>query len=336
MRYWAQLPQLPADALAAFLRESEDAGLEGVWSPQTFGAPFGQLGAAAMASKRLKLGAGIALAFTRSPLETACSALELDLISGGRCILGLGSSAKDQIENRFGGVYGKPLAHMREVVGIVRDVIAKAHLGELGRYDGEYHQLDLTGFRTLHAPVRTRIPIYLPAIFAKACEQAGEIADGLTGHPLWTAQWIADTIEPGLDRGLAKSGRTRAEFEVNLSPFVMINTDRRQALEDARATVAFYTQSPHYNPYFDHIGFGGAARAIQAASARGDFAGMTAACPDEMVENIVILGPPDEVAERLAARIHIATTCTPKVAHVGLTPEVLASYTRRIAEMFYG
>jgi probable F420-dependent oxidoreductase len=335
MRYWTQIAPLPAAELAGHVRGLEDAGVEGVWAPQTFGAPFGMLCAAAMATQKLQLGCGIALGFTRGPLETACNAMDLDLISGGRCILGLGSSAQDQIEKRYGGVFGKPLAHMRELVSLVREIIAKAHLGELGKFEGEYYQLDFTGFRTLQAPIRTRIPIHLPAIFEKACEQAGEIADGLVGHPLWTEAWIAGKIAPGLARGLAKSGRTQAEFEVNLSPFVMINPDRKAAIDDARATIAFYTQSPHYNPYFDYIGFGDAARAIQAAAARNDFPGMVAACPDALVETIVILGPPDEVVEKLGHRLPIATTCTPKVAHVGLSPERLAEYTCRIAKQFY-
>src|SRR3546814_7927280 len=87
-------------------------------SDLTFGAPFGPLCAAAASSSKLKLGAGIALAFTRSPLETACNAMDLDLISNGRAVLGLGSSARDQIEDRYGMNYGKPLAHMREVVRV--------------------------------------------------------------------------------------------------------------------------------------------------------------------------------------------------------------------------
>src|SRR3546814_20539106 len=82
----------------------------------------------------------------------------------------------------------------------------------------------------------------------------------------------------------------------------MISDNRREAIEDARATVAFYTQSPHYNAYFDYIGFGQEARAIQEAHSRGDFAGMTAACPDEMVETIVLVGSADEVLKRQIGR----------------------------------
>src|SRR3546814_19856934 len=81
----------------------------------------------------------------------------LDLISNGRAVLGLGSSARDQIEDRYGMNYGKPLAHMREVVSLVRTFIARAHLGELGKIEGEYYNLKMTGFRTIEPPVRTEI-----------------------------------------------------------------------------------------------------------------------------------------------------------------------------------
>src|SRR3546814_6091816 len=133
LNYWAYIPPIPAEEIARAVRYYGSDGLEGIWISHTFGAPFGPLCAAGASSSKLKLGAGIALAFTRSPLETACNAMDLDLISNGRAVLGLGSSARDQIEDRYGMNYGKPLAHMREVVSLVRTFIARAHLGELDR-----------------------------------------------------------------------------------------------------------------------------------------------------------------------------------------------------------
>src|ERR1700757_759616 len=146
---WAQIAPMPNDALVATARAYESAGVEGVWAPQLFGAPFGTLSAVGAITNRLKLGTGIALAFVRSPLETACSAIDLDLMSGGRCILGLGSSARSPVVGSVGSIYGKPLAHMREIVGMIRAIVAKGHTGELQRLDGEYHHLDLTNFRLL-------------------------------------------------------------------------------------------------------------------------------------------------------------------------------------------
>jgi len=333
---WAQLPPMPRERLVKAVELYESAGLDGIWSSQTFGAPFLPLSAAAAVSERLKLGTGIALAFVRSPLETACNIMDLDLISGGRAVLGLGSSAQSLTEGAFGCTYGKPLKHMREVIGLIRAVVEKGHSGELGLLEGEYHRLDLRNFRTLHPPVRTAIPIYLPAVFQNACEMAGEVTDGLLGHPLWNEQWIRDEAMPALKRGLDKAGRPRSAVTVNLQMFVAVNDDRKQAIEDARANVAFYSQSPQYLRYFDTIGMGEPARALQAAFAAGDLAGMAAACPDEMVESIAIVGSKDEVMRRVRERAAFADAITPVIPHYGLGQDKLDFYTAGLADLFYG
>jgi probable F420-dependent oxidoreductase len=331
---WAQIAPMPQETLVPMVRSLEAAGVEGVWSPQLFGAPFGTLCAVAAVTSRMKLGTGIALAFVRSPLETACSAIDLDLLSGGRCVLGLGSSAESQVAGSFGSVYGKPLAHMREIVEMVRKIIARAHTGELERLDGEYHHLDLTRFRLLAAPTRSAIPIYLPAVFEKACEQAGEIADGLLGHPLWNESWIHNQVAAHLRAGLDRGKRSRETVDLNLMVFTVIASDHREGIADARPTIAYYSQSPQYLRYFEAIGFGREAAAIQAAFARHDYAAMTDACSDAMVDSIAIVGNKDEVLRRMQQRARDANSITPVVPHYGLSNDKMAEYTRRIAELF--
>ncbi|WP_336971210.1 LLM class flavin-dependent oxidoreductase [Sphingobium aromaticiconvertens] len=333
---WAQLVPMPGETLASVAQGYEAAGVAGMWAPQMFGAPFTTLAAAAPVTERIKLGTGIALAFVRSPLETACSAIDLDLISNGRVVLGLGSSAQSQIEGSFGSTYGKPLAHMREIVGMIREIVARGHTGELTQLEGEYHRLDLSHFRLLQPPVRSDIPIVLPAVFQKACAQAGEIADGLLGHPLWNDAWIEREVIANLKTGLDRSGRARKDFSLNISIFTAIAEDRREALEDCRPTVAYYSQSPQYLRYFEEIGFGREAAAIQAAFARGDDVAMTAACTDAMVESIAIVGSADEVRARVEKRAMHADAITPVIPHYGLSPEKSAAYSKRIADIFYG
>jgi probable F420-dependent oxidoreductase len=332
---WAELPVLPAGELVPLVQGWEAAGVEGVWAPQIFGAPFTVLAAAAAVTTRIKLGSGIALAFTRSPLETACSAIDLDHISQGRAVLGLGSSAQSQVEGSFGMPYGKPLAHMREVVDQVRAVIAQGHTGELKRLEGAYHTLDLSHFRLVRPAHRSAIPVYLPAVFEKACEQAGAIADGLLGHPLWTTAWLRDRVTGSIQAGLDQAGRSRSQIDVNLMIFTVINPDHAEAIADARANIAFYTQSPQYLRYFTEIGFGTEAQAIQAAFAAQDYAAMARACPDEMVSAITILGSADEVRELVAERAQFADSITPVVPQFGMAPDKAALYRQRIADLFY-
>jgi probable F420-dependent oxidoreductase len=333
---WAELPVLPAPELTRLVQTWEASGVEGVWAPQIFGAPFTTLAAAAAVTRRIKLGTGIALAFTRSPLETACSAIDLDHISQGRVVLGLGSSARSQIEGSFGMPYGKPLAHMREVVSQVREVVARGHTGELERLEGVHHTLDLSHFRLTRPAYRPAIPIYLPAVFEKACEQAGAIAEGMLGHPLWTGAWLRDKVSVSLKAGLDKSGRSRSDIDVNLMVFTVINPDRAQAIADARANVAFYTQSPQYFRYFSEIGFASEAAAIQAAFAEQDYEAMARACSDEMICAITALGSVDDVRAQVAERAEHADSITPVVPQFGIEPEKAAVYRQRIAELFYG
>ncbi|MBA4228901.1 MAG: LLM class flavin-dependent oxidoreductase [Hyphomonas sp.] len=334
-KVWAQLPILPARQLVPLVQEWEAAGIEGVWVPQIFGLPQVTLAAAAAVTSRIKLGSGITLAFTRSPLETACSVIDLDHISDGRAVLGLGSSAQSQIEGSFGMPYGKPLAHMREVVEQVRAVIAKGHTGELQTLEGEYATLDLSHFRLTGPARRSSVPIYLPAIFEKACEQAGEIADGLLGHPLWTTQWIQEKVGPHLGAGLKKANRERSGFDLNLMIFTVINDDRDAAIADARANVAFYTQSPQYLRYFEGIGFGKEAKAIQEAFAKQDFAAMAQACPDEMVSAITVLGSAEDVKTQVIERAAFADSITPVVPQFGMAEDTEAIYRQRIADLFF-
>jgi probable F420-dependent oxidoreductase len=334
-KLWALLPPLPKEVMGPVLAQYEAAGLEGVWSPQLYGAPFVPLAAAAALSDRLKLGTGVALAFTRSPLETAHCALDLDLISGGRTVLGLGPSIRHWNEQWYGVHYGKPLAHLREAVGLIRTLIERGHSGELGQIDGEYYRLDLHGFKALAPPLRTRIPLYLPAVFEKTIEMAGELADGLPGHPIWAAKWVTEQVERHLKTGLDRAGRRRADFDLQLWLFCAPNEDKREAIEDARHTIAWYGQMEQYERYYEYIGFGREARALQVAGKRGDTAAMLAACSDEMVDAIALAGPPDELRRRLAALEGIADSFTLTVPFYGLPPEKAAHYGQRIADTFY-
>ena len=164
-------------------------------------------------------------------------------------MLGLGSGAKS-LNDAFGVEYGKPLEHMREVIGLVRQIIAGAHTGNLGVLEGKYHTLDLRHFRAFDAPLRSEIPIYLPAVFETAVQAAGELANGLLAHPLWTDAWIHSQLESNLKLGLDKAGRQRGDIDINLQIFIAINRDKKEAINDCRQTIAWYSQSPQYLRYF--------------------------------------------------------------------------------------
>lgn len=334
-RYWSMVTPMPADVLAQVAKQFEDLGLEGLWAPQLYSPPFLTLSAAAMATRRVKLGTGVALAFTRSPLETACSALDLDQISGGRCVLGIGPSIRWWNEDWYGVHYGKPIAHLRETVDLVRQIVRRGHTGDLGRWEGEYFQVNLDRFHTLAPPVRPDIPIYIPAVYETACRLAGEIADGLPGHPIWCEPWIRDRVVKSVAEGLKKSGRDRKDFDLNVWLFVAPNPDKQEAIEDARQTIVFYAQMRQYERYFAESGFGDEARAIQKAAEAKDEQATLRACSDAMVEHFALVGPADEVRRRVDRIAEVADSFTLGVPFYGLSQDKLFAYNQRIAETFY-
>lgn len=331
--YWEIVQAMPAAEMADLMRRFEDLGLFGVWSPQLHAPPFPTMAAAAMATKRLKLGSGIALAFTRSPMETALNALEIDRLSGGRMVLGLGTSLREWNERAYGVVYGKPVGHLREIVTTVRAIIEKGHTGELGEIDGAYHKLDLRGFKT-KKPFRGAIPIYVPALFATTVVLAGEVADGLLGHPVWSLKWITDQAAR-LDKTLAAKGRKRGDFHVNLWNYAAINTDRKQAIDDMRGTVAFYSSIAQYQKYYAAQGFGAEANAVIEAATRKDTIAMLKAVPDDMVTTFAIAGTPDDALERISKMWEYADSMTLSPPQYFVPPAHLTEYRTAIADTLY-
>jgi probable F420-dependent oxidoreductase len=336
MKLWKVLQATAAAEIASFVRAAEEAGVDGVWAPQLFSPPFPTLAAAAMASTKLKLGTGIALAFTRTPLETALNAIDLDLISGGRLILGLGTSTRDFNERFHGVTYGKPVAHLREVVTAVREIVAKCHSGGIGALDGEYHHMDLREFRTAVKPVRNAIPIFLPALFENTVKLAGEIGDGLIGHPVWSHHWVSHQAKAALDRALAAAGRTRDQIHVNLWIYTAISERRQEAIDDLRGTIAFYSSIPQYEKYYAAHGFGAQARAVCEAAARGDTGGMIKAVPDEMVITFGIAGTADEARERVKKMSEHADSLTLVPPQHLIRGVKIGAYDAAIARTFYG
>jgi len=336
-RYWGFVTaDGPAAAVSAQAKMQEDVGLEGLMAPQVYGTPFVPLAVAAAATSRIRLASGIALAFARSPYETALHAVDLDRISGGRFTLGLGCSIRSWSEGVYGMPYGKPLAHMREVVEVIRIVIAKAHTGELKRYDGAYHHHDFSELQPPPPPLRTDLPVWIAALRGPLVSLAAEIADGVMGHPLWSVSWATTKIPQALERGLKRGGKQRSDIEFQIGLWVAISKDRAEAINDARATVAFYAGMAQYEEYFAAHGFREEARSLQEGVKRGDYVSVAHLVPDEMAETFVICGPPDEVRKRVEPVWEVADSLWLVPPAYALPPEKLMAYAGAIASTFYG
>ena len=334
-RYWGVISVSPAAVLAMQAKMQEDAGLEGLFAPQVYGPPFVPLAAAAAVTTRVKLASGIALAFVRSPFETAMAAMDIDRISGGRFVLGLGASVRSWSEGFFGMPYGKPLDQMREVVEIIRMVNGQCHTGQLMSYEGKYHQHDFSELQPPPPPVRTDIPIWIAALRAPLVSLAAEIGDGVIGHPIWSIDWLTRNVPEPLARGLKRGGKQRSEIELNSWLFVAISSDKAEAINDARPTVDFYAGIAQYEEYFAAHGFREEARRLQEGVQHGDYLGAAHLVPDRMAEAFVVCGAPDEVRQKIEPAWGIADSLTLVPPAYGLKPDKLMSYAGAIASTFY-
>ncbi|MFM9898711.1 LLM class flavin-dependent oxidoreductase [Sphingorhabdus sp.] len=331
-RWWGVMPILPAPVMGGIAKQMEAVGFEGCFSLQIYGPPFVPMAAVAAMTDTLKVSTGIAVAGTRSPVETAFAAMELDTISGGRFVLGLGTSLHSAIV----GIYGEPkrklLTHLREVVKVVRYVNANAHKG-MEPLHGEYFNAEWTEMMLTAPPVREEIPIWIAALKDKLTSMALEIGDGLMVHALWTVDYTV-AKKPFIEAELARFGRKRSDVEVNAWPWIAINDDKQQAINDSRATVAAYVGYKEYEAFFDALGFGDEARACQLAGGEhGDVSSVMKNVSDEMVEAFVKCGPVDDVLEKIEPFWDVVDSLCPMTPYRDLTMEQLTMYNGGLYQM---
>jgi len=279
--------------------QAEAAGFETIWAHELHRSPIVPITVAASQTSRIGLGTGVQLAFTRSPLVMALTALDLDELSGGRFKLGLGTGVKRLNESWHGVNFGSPVKHLRETVEAIQTLVSGAHLGKPISYPGEYYNLDVRGFRRPWAPVRDIVPIYLAAVGPRMSRLAGSHGDGWIGHELNSRKWVEDVILPNIASGLRESGRDRRRFDVVLTVCCAVNESRQKAIRQAAGSVAFYATVRTYHEFFASSGFGDEATRIGQLFREGNTEAMLEAVPEEMVHTFAVAGTAAEVRSRL-------------------------------------
>jgi probable F420-dependent oxidoreductase len=332
-RQWSVLQPLPAPILVEMAKQAEARGIHGCFAPQVMGPPFLPLAVAAGVTERLQLASGIAIAAVRSPFETAMAAIDMDRISGGRFILGLGASVLSWSCGVYGAPEHKPLAHLRETVEAVRHIVRGDHRG-LEPFRGEYYRADFEQLPPTEPPLREEIPIWIAALRAPMVRLAARIADGLIGHPMWSIEWTVDQMLPEFLAAIEKAGRRRDEIEVNIWPWAAPNPNEAEAIEDARPTMAFYGGVEQYESFFEAHGFLDVARKLQEGVKRGDYRSVAPLVPDEMVRTFVAVGEPEKVRERIGRLDGVADSICIVPPAYALSPEKMLYYSAMIAETF--
>jgi probable F420-dependent oxidoreductase len=296
----------PRDARRVFPR-LEAIGYDGAFSFEAKHDPFLPLAAAAEHTDRLQLGTAVAIAFARNPMNLANLGYDLQVLSGGRFILGLGSQVRPHIEKRFSASWSHPARRMREIVLAIRAIWScwEGH-GEL-RFEGEFyrHTLMIPAFDPGPNPFGPP-PIYTGGFGPRMVEVAGETADGFIAHPFNTRKSLQELTLTALDRGLRKAGRTRDQISV-LCATIIATADTEEELakvkQALRKQLAFYGSTPAYRTTLECHGWGALHAELNSLSKQGRWDEMAGLIDDEILHAIAVVGPRDSIADALVERL---------------------------------
>ncbi|MFN2616824.1 MAG: LLM class F420-dependent oxidoreductase [Thermoleophilaceae bacterium] len=277
------LPGLKLPERAPILRAAEQAGYTDGWPGEVSGHDgFTPVTVAAMATERMRVGTGVVNVFTRGPAVLAQHAAALQELSGGRFCLGIGSSSNVIVERWNGIPFEKPLTRVRESVEFLRAALAGERAGG--------------GFK-LEQPPEQPVPIVIAGLRGKMLQLAGELGDGafVNFTPLASVEQVIDEIRAGEDQGGKEAGATEV-----LCRFFCIQGDPEQTAAMARWMFCAYATVPVYEKYFRWLGYGDAIDPLVEAWREGDRKRALQAAPQELIEDIFVLGEPAEQRKRLA------------------------------------
>jgi probable F420-dependent oxidoreductase len=272
-------------------RDLESLGFQGLWTTETPHDPFLPLLAAALATDQLMLGTGVATAFTRSPMVTALTAWDLQRVSNGRLMLGLGAQVQAHNARRYSTPVTRPIGQLRELINALRHIWGTFQGEHPLDFHGDFYDLDL--FLPMHSPgpiEHPTIPIFVAAVGPQMFRLAGEVSDGVHVHSFHTEQYLAEVSLPALEAGLERAGRTREEIQLVCSLFAVIGDD--PAMDRAvRSQIAFYGSTTSYRPIFELHGWGTLTDRLKPLARAGDIDAMIEAVPDDVVREFAIVAP---------------------------------------------
>jgi probable F420-dependent oxidoreductase len=301
--------EMSSEAIAASVREQEQLGYDGVWSAETAHDAFLPLVVAAEHSEHIELGTAIAVAFARNPMNLAYLANDLQLMSKGRFMLGLGSQIKPHIEKRFAMPWSHPAPRMRELILAIRAIWDAWETGGKLDFRGDFYTHTLmTPFFDPGPNPYGRPKILLAAVGEVMTSVAAEVADGMLVHGFTTHRYLREVTVPTIEAGLERAGKKRGDFQISYPAFVVTGRDDEQMTKAAagvRQQIAFYGSTPAYRGVLDLHGWGEVGAELNRLS-KSDDAGrgqaMGTLIDDEMLDAFAVVAPPDQVAAAIKDR----------------------------------
>ena len=292
--------------VGAQAKELEEMGFSGLQTAETAHDPFIPLAVAAMHTENVDLVTGIAVAFARTPMVLASVAHDVNYASQGRFILGLGSQIRAHITKRFSMPWSHPAARMREFILALRAIWANWYDKEPLAFTGKFYTHTL--MTPFFSPTNNEFGaprVFLAAVGPLMTEVAGEVADGVIVHPFTTETYLRNTTLPSLEKGWAKSGKSREDFEISYPVFVVTGRDEKE-LEAAKVAtkqqLAFYGSTPAYKVVLDSVGAGELQPELNKMSKQGRWAEMGTLFDDELLAAFAVIEEPDRIAGSIKSR----------------------------------
>jgi probable F420-dependent oxidoreductase len=278
--------------------EADRAGVHTVWTGE-FYFRSGSVPLAAMAAttRQCRVGSSILYGVGRSPVVLAAEARDLDELSQGRFVLGLGNGTRRMLRDWHGGDPSAPAVRMEELLELL-DKLWRIHEGPV-EHDGRFYRVNVVPTAAVPTPLRPRIPVFIAAGNPRMIEVAGRAADGVIGHGLWTPDYVRDVVRPSIARGADLRDRSPADVEVSALVIASGHDDEEQARREVAALIAFYARVKAYQPMLALAGYAAEGAAVVDAVGRGDLRAAQAAVTDRMIDDIAVAGTFEQVRDRL-------------------------------------
>ncbi|MFT3755727.1 MAG: TIGR03617 family F420-dependent LLM class oxidoreductase [Pseudoxanthomonas sp.] len=295
---WSSIP--------AQVRMADELGYDVLLSAEVPSDPYLPLALASQVPSKMTLGTGIAVALSRSPTSTAYTAWEMQRMSGGRFMLGLGSQVKPHIERRFAMPWSEPAKRMKEYIQVVKACWHTWQTGEPFGFEGDIYQVNLMPPSMCLPPQKNpNIPVQLAAVGEMMLRVAGEVCEGVRLHDFCSRKYVHDIAIPNLRKGFERSGRDEAAwkaFEITGGGMIATAADEdalRKEVLDLRKRLAFYASTPAYRLQLEAEGYGDQAEKLTALSKQGKWAEMLDVFTEEMAHCYAAIGTHDQIVQRI-------------------------------------
>jgi probable F420-dependent oxidoreductase len=287
-------------------RAAEDLGFAGLWTSETKHDAFLPLAIAANETQKMELGTSVAIAFSRSPMETAQTAWDLQDLSDGRFVLGLGTQVKAHITRRFSMPWDRPAARLREYILALRAIWECFQTEGPLQFEGEFYRHTLMSPFFNPGPIEhPEIPVYIAGVNTRLARLAGEICDGFHVHPFHSPEYVQQTVKPAIAEGAERAGRDPEEVALATSAFVIAAENEEETTEQresVRSQLSFYASTPTYRTVLEAHGWEDVGERLGTMAREKKWREMPALITDEMLAAFAVEAAPDEIGPAIKER----------------------------------